>query len=190
MTKERLMKAFMLFRIMCTMFPILHTHDNPSSPLSSKGDDQGNKRNRLLLARATPMHDFADMLDIESWLKRQGKPIIEHFFKLVTLPFDDCPKHNGKPAMQGKCNAYDEFIMTAGLGHLIRILRGQGFRYVEHLDWVQTHDDKARRQPPRTPGSARPGRRFFPRPSAGYVRRRVSDPIEPLVKHSQIASSG
>lgn len=70
MTKERLMKAFLLFRIMYTMFPILHTHDNP---FTSKGY-QGNKRNRSCLARALPENDFADMLIIESWLKRQCKP--------------------------------------------------------------------------------------------------------------------
>ncbi|KAK8131674.1 hypothetical protein PG984_008112 [Apiospora sp. TS-2023a] len=40
MTKERLMKAFMLFRIMYTMFPILHTRDNPS-PLVVRGGRPG-----------------------------------------------------------------------------------------------------------------------------------------------------
>lgn len=43
--------------------------------------------------------------------------------------------------MDGPCAAYGEFVMTAGLGHLIRILRGQGFRYSEHLAWVQAHGD-------------------------------------------------
>lgn len=193
MTQERLARAFVPFRIMYTMFHILHTHDDPSSSSTTEGY-QGNRRNKLLLDRAIPERDFADMATIESWLKRECRsgtslpnpdylnrlisiltpslltPVLEHF-SLVAWPFDACPQHHPRPVMDRRCPAYDEFVLTAGLGHRLRLLRGQGFRYAAHLRWVQAH--------------ARHGAAYT---LCRYVLLDIGFwPIGPLLEHSQYA---
>ncbi|KAK8068821.1 hypothetical protein PG994_005437 [Apiospora phragmitis] len=111
---------------MYTLFPLLYTYDD-DDPAASK-DYRGNWRNESRLVRAILRRDFDDMLVVQAWLKGQCK-----LGNSSPWPFDHCAKHDTN------CRSYDEFVMTAGLGHLIRILHGQAFDYVEHLEWVQTH---------------------------------------------------
>ncbi|KAK8013929.1 hypothetical protein PG990_007225 [Apiospora arundinis] len=166
--KERFMKTFLLFRIMCTLFPILHTHND--DPFRAQAN-MGNSLNSSRLARDIPEKEFQDMLAVEHWLKRQCKPYVEYFFRSVGQPLDDCQKHKKNKPMasspfsattkwdnfnngfssrshtaaaatssdEEKCPALDEFIMTAGLDNLVRILRGQDFDYIGHLNWVRNH---------------------------------------------------